>query len=513
MSHLSPGDGLQVSNCCCSSLRFLTVEIDSNPRRKQIFSKNLVEQKRLDRTLPAIINGLSVSQARAQGLLIDSSIEADSSEPIGIEDSLFLSDGEEEQSKASKKIFTREKQETTPQPPHLVFSTNERPNLSQAAPIASTPTVISTTAGLSSFGQSSGPTNSLRSFGQPSSSIFGLPTPHSVNPPTTTVSQPGSNSSTTSSSLKFDFRKSFLPSSSDINNNNNNNNTTAPFQDSKSILSPHQTISSGSIGTFEQLPNNATTDLGMRRTLLFNSDTSAQTLVENANQAKVISAGDMSSRLPASPFQFAPQNSKAKDVNTSQPVSTLAHTSNIPSPFQPSTTNTTLFPTATENPQLTTVSMAKPSTNSSPTPGFAKHSASQQVLPTSSSRIEPQVESQNWFPMSQKDSSAPTVDRSLTAQSQNTSFSSQDLHISPTSDPFKTASRKAVSTHQAKIGPPKPDPRPKALEKLSNSVMLQEDGLLQQFLDFTMGPIISQAMIQVQDENSWEEAGQWHLTR
>ena len=43
-----------------------------------MFSKTLVERKRLDRTLPAIINGLSATQARSQGL-IDNTSDADKS--------------------------------------------------------------------------------------------------------------------------------------------------------------------------------------------------------------------------------------------------------------------------------------------------------------------------------------------------------------------------------------------------------------------------------------------------
>ena len=42
-------------------------DLDSNPRRKQIFSEDLVEAKRHGRLIPAVINGLSVAKAREQG--------------------------------------------------------------------------------------------------------------------------------------------------------------------------------------------------------------------------------------------------------------------------------------------------------------------------------------------------------------------------------------------------------------------------------------------------------------
>ena len=38
--------------------------------------------------------------------------------------------------------------------------------------------------------------------------------------------------------------------------------------------------------------------------------------------------------------------------------------------------------------------------------------------------------------------------------------------------------------------------------------MLEDGGFLQQFIEFTVGPIIKSAMVQLSDEDSWEEASQ-----
>ncbi|KAG8532156.1 uncharacterized protein KY384_003796 [Bacidia gigantensis] len=75
---------------------------DSNPRRKQVFSKGMVESKRLGRTLPAIIDGITASQAQAQGLIEEySDTDSDANS-----ESLFLdgdSDVEGEQTQPKPK--------------------------------------------------------------------------------------------------------------------------------------------------------------------------------------------------------------------------------------------------------------------------------------------------------------------------------------------------------------------------------------------------------------------------
>ena len=61
---------------------------------------------------------------------------------------------------------------------------------------------------------------------------------------------------------------------------------------------------------------------------------------------------------------------------------------------------------------------------------------------------------------------------------------------------------------QTRIGPPKPDPRPKALDQLAVAFVGEDEGLLQQFLEYTISPIIVKAMDQVKAERLREEIGQ-----
>ena len=53
-----------------------------------------------------------------------------------------------------------------------------------------------------------------------------------------------------------------------------------------------------------------------------------------------------------------------------------------------------------------------------------------------------------------------------------------------------------------------PESQQAALEKLSSALMLEDHGLLQQFIEFTVGPIVKSTIAHVEDEDSWQEASQ-----
>ncbi len=71
---------------------FANEATDTNANRTQPFSRNLVEQKRRGRTLPAVINGITASEAQAQGLVAEDYSDNDGSASAN-DESLFLPDG------------------------------------------------------------------------------------------------------------------------------------------------------------------------------------------------------------------------------------------------------------------------------------------------------------------------------------------------------------------------------------------------------------------------------------
>ncbi len=50
------------------------------------------------------------------------------------------------------------------------------------------------------------------------------------------------------------------------------------------------------------------------------------------------------------------------------------------------------------------------------------------------------------------------------------------------------------------------DPESSVSNELANAVIRENNGLLQQFLEYTIGPMITSSIAQLQDERSWEEA-------
>ena len=70
--------------------------------------------------------------------------------------------------------------------------------------------------------------------------------------------------------------------------------------------------------------------------------------------------------------------------------------------------------------------------------------------------------------------------------------------------------RSGSQPHQEKSDPAPPpiDPKSVALDKLSELLLLEDDGIMQHFITFTVEPIIKGAIAQHNDVESWKEASQ-----
>ena len=107
--------------------------VDRNPRRKQIFSESLVESKRLGRTLPAVINGLNAAQGQSQNLVDDSS-DADTASMADSESLFVNGDSDEERS------FLHRSRSSSPQTEEIVNGPHPKHNASATSfnPFATT---------------------------------------------------------------------------------------------------------------------------------------------------------------------------------------------------------------------------------------------------------------------------------------------------------------------------------------------------------------------------------------
>lgn len=83
------------------------------------------------------------------------------------------------------------------------------------------------------------------------------------------------------------------------------------------------------------------------------------------------------------------------------------------------------------------------------------------------------------------------VPASNPAISGNNSISSASTQFAPPSSPPK---------------PALPNPRPAALDKVTDGLVFDNGGLLQQYIEMTIAPIMRSAIAQFEDEESWREA-------
>lgn len=64
------------------------------------------------------------------------------------------------------------------------------------------------------------------------------------------------------------------------------------------------------------------------------------------------------------------------------------------------------------------------------------------------------------------------------------------------------------SQKKSTSAPSRLDPRSVALDKLSRNMLLEDNGIIQHFIEFTVGPIIKASITQFDDESSWKESSQ-----
>ena len=77
-----------------------------------------------------------------------------------------------------------------------------------------------------------------------------------------------------------------------------------------------------------------------------------------------------------------------------------------------------------------------------------------------------------------------------------------------TSDPQTILTSSLPNATRLTAGDNRLDPESSVSNELANAVMHDDNGLLQQFLEYTVGPMIISSIAQLQDERSWEEASQ-----
>ena len=511
--------------------------LDQNPQRKQIFSKTLVEIKRLDRTLPAVINGMSASQAQPQGFVE----KLDDTETASTADSepLFI-DGESDIGKEPSQKGEYQNQQTLinnapqnsqnintslnpfslPKPGTSLGSTlSQRATLRDSAtnlPNANTPPEIGYPENLADTpltgAGSAWPWNKVpskfNSFvpNNPVESRSNDYVPNDIGAPESGLDlNAGKNSRLvgTSKEESSNSRASGIDAPNVLGTNaianqvaaskiNASNGPHAPFKDFLASSSP-PAFSFGTSPLFGIGSVDQTLGKGVDTSRLNADDETAQApfsdpaaIDETLPQPSIAPKSSMNffpSQLPEykKPFTtpaagaqpnsslFAPAVSKQLEASTA----TLGAPFSIPATggFLP----TALGSSSPKNQQSPMFPLVKPTNITSPNTTFttalnSQHSVTNQL---DASGFSPSAHNSRLLPDSSL-LSTPVV-----AQARQDRF---------TTTPEGKAAKEL------------------ALDRLSDAVMLEGKGLLEQFIAFTLEPIIRSSLIQFENDESWKEA-------
>ncbi|KAL8759487.1 MAG: hypothetical protein Q9199_000708 [Rusavskia elegans] len=478
---------------------------DANPRRKQPFSSNLVEQKRRGRTLPATIDGLTAAQAQAQGLVIEDNSDNEGSSANN-DESLFLPDhtGSTESARepTGNGVMTS------------IMSTQEEKGevASGARPIfqlnPSAPSFIT-----------SGKPTGIELFGKPSGPISSQPT----NP----VDAPSFNTARPANYSPFSDLNKPETKPGPFSNLNKPDITPGPFSNLKkpdttpgSFSDPNRQDStvptfttSGSTGQAHQDPQSmaspsksifdAKSDFtaSSTKTSFGTSPLFSQNEPRKSAQPEkkdVISAfSSAASAQPAaddiqpsgSPFDFLNQANPVAPSSALPPQAPTNNVENVPAQRSlPPPFSSSLSPNAPTSGSP----FRSPQQSDQPDAGL-NFDFARPITTPSTTFLFPQSKNAVKPPEQPIDQTAPATTIPTFRTQQLTSTKSQP-------------SDSAVEPPEAAVATPPPDPRPAVLDALAESLMMDDQGLLQQFIEYTVGPIVHHAFLEVEDDRSWHRA-------
>lgn len=453
-----------------------------------------MEHKRLGRTLPAVINGVVASQAQSDGM-VDPSSAGNSPPSTTKNESLFINgDSDEEPSDTKGKVGNSEGTKK----PDAVSKFNFSP---QSSVVQSSTNPLDTR---NTATYATGSAN-ISPFSIPSTNAFPKPSPFpqsthfdfTFGNPSTPSSAFGTSKTTDPDPLKpsyppkFDF---YAPSSTTL---------PKPASDDR----PLRTTASQPTSTFA-FSSSPTIPMTYPFTETIKSKTPS---VAAVSEGSTLTPQVQHPKPPTAPFQFIAQSKQpatqtpfslksAEAQNTSLPErapSAFAPTNNVtPSlPNAPSPLSS-FFPS--KQPEPNTPSMLLEGAPKTQSPSFeissvSPRSSSPPKTMTPSAPLQPKPTPPpigNFRPDTQKQTQIPASEPTPVSQFPGSS---------PTNPPPSTI-------YKANQTPTKKDHRPQALDTLSKAMLLDDGGLLQQFIEHTIGPIISAAFRQRKDELSWERA-------
>lgn len=458
-----------------------------------------MEQKRRGRTFPAVVNGLTAAQAQAQGLIIEDSSDNEDLASTN-DESLFLPDGSAIAESALQPVTNGAK---TQAPLKIQEKSSEGPS--------GNPSFLQPSVKPSSFSDApTSDTSTANFFGKPSISTSSQPSTQPFFPQSNFLdkpknrlfSDPSTPEATASPFGKTNHADSRLPSF----------NFAKPFTEQpQSNLNP-TTPSTSSI--FNVQPP-STSDLPLKvnfgKSPLFNFPGPGNAVqAEKADDNIDFSAKPVPKEAESKIFEKIASPSESVISNP---------TSNASTPV--------LFPSA---PALATLKGTYDQSSRLSFPSSVPSSAASSLRPKPSTEQLDKPASPRGFNFTQ--ASLPSTDQ-FSAQPSGSSISQQPDNATkpPRQSPFQPATSVANLTFQSSASSvlasqhPRPiassseaaatessDPRPAVLDALAEGLLMEDQGLLEQFIEYAIGPLVHEAFREVEEERSWKRASQWLMT-
>ena len=483
----------------------LTKLSDSNPRRKQLHSRTIVEIKRLERSLPAIIDGFSAAECHAKGYLEESS---DVESVSGSEDENLFIDGESDaaHNDSDSRSPSPANDEATQSHPAFEFklpqfgsmfgkpsvNTNALPQLANGSGKLSSPSVATKDQASKPFSELFGSKENSEKdpfdFHAPPQPVKSLELSKLESTPKSPPDSTKSLGSLFTDAAAASVRKP---------------NPFVPPQDSKSLFSPKES------GNSEPSTNESNESQG---SVLQNSFApKGQQTIENVSQHQWSPSTKSPFNSPlgtAASGQAKPQTSLFATPSViqstneqSKPSPSLSQKSQVEQeqaltskPFKPPPPS---GPTSTQTPTLGAFTFPHPSSDTStPSSSLPANSVLSPQVP------QPSKDFTQTNPRFAGSSVAPK--QTLFASPGSSNVSPQPLNDKSSDVTATTASKNALRPQQD----PSPEVRSKALEKVSSIIMTEVGGLLEQFIEFTVTPIIRSTIMDFQDQKSWARASQ-----
>ena len=495
-----------------------------------------MESKRLGRTLPAVVNGLSAAQAQSQGL-IEVASDADTAS-VANSEPLFVGESDDEsvssRSKSGSPQDTRDDNgeasqlnpAATPFDPKPTTTTSFDPKPTTTTSFARPNPFQAVTT----FGKPSGTpiqTNpkpvfdfNNKSTNQAAHSPFESKDPPKFNFfPLENGSKAQESKDTPSAfgikeSLKATFPPPQLGSEPSKNSNSPGPSLFAPAIDKKptfgqpSTAFPTTTSAEQPKAVAEKLPTPSEADVPSKtKSVLDLATAPSAPYAFSFGTSPLFGSADGNSKsqgTESNPLQSlesnnltipAPQQKDAAIKFPSSQTSSSSHSTSF-SPLQPSSSiiKETSFPQA-----------ASPkSTNSThpsmPTSESQSNSRSSQPFPAFPSSTPP-VFQPPLSPLSNKTAQATPTPNSVPELTTSNSQKSSNSPVVKRSDFHPGQKQSTSDTSQL-------DPKSVALDQLSKSMLLEDNGIIQHFIEFSVGPIIKASIAQFNDDLSWKEASQ-----